>query len=199
MHKLKLFTAVLCLTTIVKMGAQTPARKPVYFSAGVSFNPGLALIHRETEFGPAISVSTPIWKQWDLGAAAYVRSVWHRAPDHQHGYKRHISFPYDKESVYALQLGYTTKHLKWKHGFHLLPGLRLERYQEKLYRPDLEINETYQLKENNLFIAASYSIRRQMAQDQYLGIRLMLPFDGLPQDDVNRYSLELNWIFVLRP
>lgn len=170
---------------------------PVTLSVGVTFNPGLAILHKEYEAGPVISFSLPVWKQWDLGGAAFSRSVWYRAPDRKYGYKRHIRFPYDKETLFAFQLGYTTKPGRWVHGFHIHPGIRLERYSEKLYRPDLGIDESYTLKENNLFLAASYSLRRRIGENRYVGICWMLPFDRNPLDDVNRYSLELNWYYIL--
>ncbi len=195
-----LFAAVL---VSAGLPAQTPPDhsqlfRPVTFSAGVSMNPGLAILHKDYELGPVVSVSLPVWKQWDLGFTALVRNVWYHSPDRRYGYKRNISFPYDKESVYALQAGYTTRGRKWVHGFHLHPGIRLERYSEKLYRPDLGIDQSFTLKENNLFLAASYSLRRRIREDQYLGIRWMLPFDRIPQDDINRYSLELGWYFLFK-
>lgn len=194
--------AKLLLLAVSLFSAALPAQKlpdrPLTVSVGLSFNPGLAMLHKEYELGPVVSFSLPVWKQWDLGGTALVRNVWYRAPDRKYGYKRNISFPYDKESVFALQAGYTTRERKWVHGFHLHPGICLERYSEKLYNPDLGIDESYTLKENNFILAASYSLRRRIGEDQFLGIRCMLPFDRIPQDDVNRYSLELSWYFVFR-
>ncbi len=190
-----LFAAILASANLP---AQEPPGRPLTLSVGLSANPGLAILHKEYELGPVVSVSIPVWKQWDLGGTAIVRNVWYRAPDRKYGYKRNISFPYDKESVYALQAGYTTSERRWVHGFHLHPGIRLERYSEVLRRPDLGLDESYTVKENNFFLAASYSLRRRISADQFLGIRWMLPFDRVPLDDVNRYSLELSWYFVFR-
>ena len=190
-----LFIAIL---VSANLPAQEQADRPLTLSVGLSSNPGLAILHKEYELGPVVSFSLPVWKQWDLGGTVLVRNVWYRAPDRKYGYKRNISFPYDKESVLALQAGYTTRERKWVHGFHFHPGIRLERYSEKLYNPDLGIDESYTLKENNFFLAASYSLRRRIREGQFLGMRWMLPFDGVPQDDVNRYSLELGWYFLIK-
>lgn len=200
MSSQKSATALLFAAILVSAGlpAQERTDRPLTLSVGLSSNPGLAILHKEYELGPVVSFSLPVWKQWDLGGAAIVRSVWYRTPDRKYGYKQNISFPYDKESVYAIQAGYTTRERKWVHGFHLHPGIRLERYSEVLRRPDLGLDESYTVKENNFFLAASYSLRRRIREDQFLGIRWMLPFDRIPRDDVNRYSLELSWYFVFR-
>ncbi len=190
-----LFAVVLVSSSLA---AQEQADRSLTVSVGLSSNPGLAVLNKEYELGPVASFSQPVWKRWDLGGTILVRNVWYRAPDRKHGYKRNIRFPYDKETVFTLQAGYTTVERKWVHGFHLHPGIRLERYSERLYHPDLGIDESYTLKENNLFLAASYSLRCRIGKDRYLGIRWMLPFDRVPQDDVNRYSLELSWYFVFR-
>ena len=169
----------------------------VTISAGVSLNPWLMAVYNEYELGPVVSASAPIYKNWEVGLGAISRKVLYVASDRSYGYKKNITYPHNRENVYFVQLGYLITRRRWVHAFHALPGLRHEKYEEKLVNDELGIDETYALSEKNAMLALAYTLKYRLRPDQQLALRWMLPVNRSPFDDVNRYSLELAYQFVL--
>src|SRR5690606_7233553 len=123
--------------------SQEKEKRPVILSAGISANPGLMFLHNEYEFGPAVRITTPVYKNWNAGMGLLTRKVWKVSADKNYGYKQHITFPYNNETVFFIQSGYSTKGPEWIGSFDAVGGIRHEQYHEKLINPELGIKEEY--------------------------------------------------------
>ncbi len=189
---------LLCCVLSQKGMSQEKRDRPLLLSAGISLNPGLMLLHKEYELGPAVRVTLPVYKNWNAGAGFLTRKVWAVSLDKKYGYKQHISFPRNNETVFFIQTGYSTKGPDWIWSFDALGGVRHEVYHEKLLNTELGIDEEYRLRETNFMFGVAVSARRRIYRDQFIGIVLMLPVNRIPQDDSNRYSIELGWSVALR-
>jgi hypothetical protein len=191
---------LLILISAFSAAAQQEETPKYTLYTGLSLNPWLMAKYRHTELGPVFILSRRLGGHWSAGIGCLSRNLWtftKKGMNKDFGLWENLAYPYNIENLYFVQGGYHFRGRRLSHALYLNAGVRHELFYEKVHNPAVGIMEETRLSEMNFMCALSYAFRCQLKENRHLVLRLMLPFNREPFDDVNRYSLELGYEFPL--
>lgn len=167
-----------------------------YLTVGLTYNPFLSVIDKQQEAGISVAYAYRINKRFETGINWFSRQVLY-TPDNSYRQFSNLKSGYNLESVYSIYFGINFSGRKFTHSISLAGGVRHDLYKETLNNPQYKINQVYKNSEWNAVFGLGYTCRYHVSAKSAISLRLFMPLNRHPFDDIKYYSIEPGFVFKL--